>query len=185
MSVAHLTSLLRFLARLAFQDTQALYNVLDAIPAKLGVPDVKYTLLSNFYDFVKVKYFLIVCLIIKKEETVYSSYYVKKHFCFYAFAILSSHLKELEENEGINFNKLGLANTNLFQSDFKALLQVFCRCLSEIYGYDSNQLEFIEPEIYANLTVMAQNDDYLIGNEFNLDSYGYLMKVNLSDFLLV
>ena len=72
-----------------------------------------------------------------------------------------------------------LNNTNTAQADLKAILEVFCRCLSELYAYDSNQLEYIEPLIYNNCVTLFSEDDYLKANEFNLDSYIALVHVSL------
>lgn len=108
-----------------------------------------------------------------------SSYYAKKSFCFYTFAILALYLKELEANNGIDFNKIALSHNNVFQTDFKSLVQIFCRCLAELYEYDSADTDSITPEIYANLAELFTEDDYLIGNEFNVDNYLGLLQVNL------
>jgi len=167
-NITFLFSLLRSLARLAFEDVETFYSVLNAVSQKLEISDCKYTFLSNFYELVK-------------EETVYSSYYLKKSFCFYTLAVMTAYLKDLEANEGINMNKLSLNGENKFQSDFKLVLQVFCRCLSELYKYDSNQLEQIEPEILVNNVKLLDDDDFLKANEFNLESFIYLNKFVLND----
>jgi len=157
-SLAFMIGLLRVLGRLAFEDVETLHSVLNALSPKLGVADCRYSLLSTFYEFLK-------------EETVYSSYYIKKSFVFYAFAILSAYLKELEANDGINFNQMALSSNNIFENDFKMILEVFCKCLSELYAYDSNQLELVTPEIYENVQVMMDEDTYLRGNEFDLKMF--------------
>ena len=108
---------------------------------------------------------------------MYSSYYIKKSFVFYAFAILSAYLKELEANEGINFNQMALSSNNIFENDFKMILEVFCKCLSELYAYDSNQLELITPEIYENAEIMMEEELYLKANEFNLKSFKNFKQV--------
>ena len=46
--------LLRFLGRLAFEDVDALFSTLETLATKLGVSELKYTLLANFYALVKV-----------------------------------------------------------------------------------------------------------------------------------
>mgnify|MGYP003578455420 CR=1 FL=1 len=166
---ALLTGLLRVLGRLTFEDTEALHTVLNALSPKMGVSDCKYSLLSTFYEWLK-------------DETVYSSYYIKKSFVFYAFAILSSYIKELEANEGINLNQMALASNNIFENDFKMILQVFCKCLSELYAYDSNQLELVEPEIHQNIEAMMEDDLHLKVNEFNTKSFKNLNKVLIFSF---
>lgn len=54
MNITYLANILRFLARLAFENVEALYYALNTVSSKLGIADCKYTLLSKFYDFVKV-----------------------------------------------------------------------------------------------------------------------------------
>ena len=72
---------------------------------------------------------------------------------------------------------MALNQGNKFEADFKAVLPVFCKCLSELHDYDSNQLEHIEPEIYLNLAVLFEEDDLLKGNAFLVDSFKSLTKV--------
>jgi len=80
-------------------------------------------------------------------------------------------------------NKLNLTGGNIFQTDFSAVLEVFCRCLSELYAYDANQLEYIESEIYANTQNLIRDDDHLQANEFDLDNFKYFVKVIYSSIL--
>jgi len=74
-------------------------------------------------------------------------------------------------------NKLNLSEGNIFQTDFGAVIEVFCKCLSELYAYDSNQLEYVESEIYGNTLKILEEDDYLRGHEFDINSFLYLIKV--------
>lgn len=74
---------------------------------------------------------------------------------------------------------MALNQGNKFETDFKAVLPVFCKCLSELHDYDANQLEHIEPEIYLNLAVLFEEDDLLKGNSFLVDSFKNLTKVRL------
>jgi hypothetical protein len=48
-------NILRVLARLSFEDSEALYSVLNELEVKLEFPNYKTQLLNIFYEFVKVK----------------------------------------------------------------------------------------------------------------------------------
>ena len=105
-----------------------------------------------------------------------AGYYEKKAFCYYTIAILNYALKEIELNEGINFNSLSLSNQLVF-SDVNSLLKVLCICLSETYEHDIKQLEYLEPQIFVNITSLLESEDWLIGNEFSIDGFLHLNKV--------
>ncbi len=47
-------NVLRLLARLAFEDADCLYNVLNELEVKLEFPNYKTQLLTTFYELVKV-----------------------------------------------------------------------------------------------------------------------------------
>lgn len=47
---------LRILARLAYEEVDCLYQILNEIESKSGIKDFKYLLLTKFYDMVKVKF---------------------------------------------------------------------------------------------------------------------------------
>lgn len=87
------------------------------------------------------------------------------------------YLKEIEINEGLDLDKLALGNDSIYQINLKMILEMLCKCLSETYAYDSNQLEYIKPEIQENLEILVHEDMYLVANEFNIELYDGLVKV--------